>query len=125
MAIIARSELKGHFGEKCDRLQEAVEAGADMFWFSTTDETEMKTLCDRLKRPGMGVLAGGLGAAEYGRRGARLGVLPAAMTQAALVAQKAMLAALKETGSPDAWLAAQPGGKEAQAFYGKLGMDDL
>lgn len=125
LVIIARSELTGDFNRKSDRLQQAVESGADAFWFSTSDEAEMKTLNDRLKRPGVGVLPGDMTTAEYERRGARMGVLPAAMAIAALTAQRGMLAALKESGTPQAWFAAQPDFKAGAAFYQKLGMDKL
>ena len=84
LIIVARSELRGDFSEKADRLQEAAEAGADVFWLGTVDPAEMKTLCERIRKPGMGVLSGNLDAAEYERRGARMGVLPNAMAVAAL-----------------------------------------
>ena len=42
---------------------------------------------------------------------------------AALVAQTAMLAGLKEKGTPLAWLSTQEAHKACEAFYQKLGMD--
>ena len=105
------------------RLQEAVEAGADAFWFGTVDEGEMQKLKALLKKPGGGVLQGAMTSMEYQRRGSSFGVLPNAMSIAALVAQQAMLAGLKEHGSPQAWLSKQDASKACEGFYGKLGMD--
>ena len=125
MVIIARSELKGEDKERDDRLQEAVEIGADAFWFSTSKVGEMKALRARMGKPGIGVLPGGLTAQQFESAGARLCVLPAAMAVAALLAQKQMLEALKASGTPTRWLEAQPHYKEINTFFSKMGAADV
>lgn len=123
--IIARSELRDDPNARADRLQEAVEVGADAFWMPTNDLADMRALRARLGKPCVGILPGAMTAAQYEGGGARLGILPGALAVAALLAQKAFLADLRATGSANNWLRAQPGYDEMNTFFTMQGVKDV
>lgn len=125
LMLIARSEVRGNFGELRERLLMAAEIGADAFWYSTKDPTEMKALASSMTLPGFGSLPAGLTVAEYGARGARAAIISNALGIAAIVAQRNVLTILRDTGNVDAWFKEQAGANEAAAFFDAVGMDDV
>ena len=125
LMLIARSEVRGNFDELRERLVRATELGADAFWYSTKDPTEMRALASAMKQPGFGSLPSGLTAAEYEARGARAAIISNVLGIAAIAAQRALLTSLRETGNAENWLKTQGGVKEATAFFEAIGMDDV
>jgi len=117
LVIVARSELKGDYAEKKERLQQCLEAGADAFWFSTREPDEISDLSRSFGRPGFGVLPAQLTLAQYESLGARCAMIPQGLTIAALIAQHAFLTALIESGTPNTYFAAQEGFNRMRAFY--------
>lgn len=117
MVIVARSELLGDSSAKSDRLQAALELGADAFWVGGFGAHELPGICQRLGKPALGVLPKKLTASEFGALGVRLCVVPGALAMGALIAQRAFLQSLKDTGSGTKWLEDQPGFRDASEFY--------
>lgn len=125
MVIVARSEMLGDAVAKEDRLQAALEVGADAFWAGGFSAKELPGIRQRLGKPAIAVLPKNLTADEFGALGANLCVIPGALALAGLIAQRTLLASLKETGSWSKWLEEQPGFKEANDFYSGQGVGDI
>ena len=125
MVLIARSEMLGDSSAKADRLQAALELGADAFWAGGFTPKELPSICQRLAKPSLAVLPKTLTADEFGTMGVRIAVIPGALAMAGLLSQIALLDSLKETGSWSRWLEEQPGFKKASDhFYGQ-GVGDI
>jgi 2-methylisocitrate lyase-like PEP mutase family enzyme len=125
MVIVARSEMLGDSSAKADRLQAALELGADAFWAGGFGVHELPGICQRLGKPALAVLPKKLTASEFGALGVRLCVIPGALAMGALIAQRALLQSLRETGSWSRWLEEQPGFEDASEFYDGQGIGDI
>jgi 2-methylisocitrate lyase-like PEP mutase family enzyme len=115
--IVARSELRGDFAGKVERLHGALELGADAFWAGGFSSAEIETVCRQLNKPALAVLPKGVHAEQFGAWGVKMAVVPNALALAGLIAQRELLAQMKGSGSWSEWLERQPGFEEADAFY--------
>ena len=125
MVIVARSEMLGDSAAKVDRLEAALEIGADAFWAGGFAAKELPAICKRLVKPSLAVLPKNSTAEEFGALGVKLCVIPGALAMAGLIAQRSLLDSLKRTGSWSKWLEEQPGFKEASEFFYGQGVDDI
>ncbi len=122
MVIVARSELRGDFTAKFERLQSAAELGADAFWVGGFTLEEVAKVCSAIAKPALSVLPKNISAKEYGRLGVRLAVIPGDMAIAGLIAQRSFLKHLAATGNWTEWLEAQPGFEDANSHYSEQGI---
>ena len=117
LVIVARSELRGDVEGKVERLQEALELGADAFWAGGFSTAQVESVCRRLRKPALAVLPKDVSAETFGALRVKLAVIPSALALAGLVAQRALLEHMKASGSWSEWLVRQPGFEQAEAFY--------
>jgi len=121
MVLIARSELRGDFDAKFERLQKALELGADAFWAGGFSLSEVAKVCALLPKPAVSVFPKNISAADYGALGVRIGVIPGGTAVAGLMAQRAFLENLAASGNWTQWLESQPGFKDADDHYSEQG----
>jgi 2-methylisocitrate lyase-like PEP mutase family enzyme len=124
LVIIARSELRGKDDEKIERLQGALELGADAFWAGGFTSPQVESLCRQFKKPAVAVLPKTMTADQFGALGVRVAVIPGALAIAGLMAQRALLEDMKTSGSWSAWLERQPEFKAANDYYNGQGLSD-
>jgi 2-methylisocitrate lyase-like PEP mutase family enzyme len=122
MVIVARSELRGDFSAKFERLQAAVELGADAFWAGGFTLAEVGKVCSMIAKPALSVLPKNVSIADYGRLGVKIAVIPGGMAIAGLMAQRSFLEHLSRTGDWTEWLEAQQGFKDANTHYAEQGV---
>lgn len=122
MVIVARSELRGDFSAKFERLEAAAELGADAFWAGGFTLTEVGKVCSMIEKPALSVLPKNISIDDYGRLGVKLAVIPGAMAMAGLIAQREFLENLAQSGNWTEWLEAQPGFKDANDHYSEQGV---
>jgi 2-methylisocitrate lyase-like PEP mutase family enzyme len=123
--IIARCDIPDQ-GQKLQRLQACIEAGADVAWLSGRNKTDITYFTAGIgNTPSLGVLPRGMILSEYQDAGASCAVLPGILQIAALTAQRALLEDLKLSGTPELFLANQPFGEEMARFYNQQGADEL
>jgi 2-methylisocitrate lyase-like PEP mutase family enzyme len=122
--IIARCDVDD-WSEKLDRLAECVEAGADCGWIAAREEARIRELTSAVGKPCFGVLQGNMTLQQYQDWGAACAFVPAALQIAALCAQKAVLQAMKDSGSFTAALNALPFIEEMRPFYLQQGNEEL
>ncbi len=122
MVIVARSELRGDFSAKFERLEAAAELGADAFWVGGFTLTEVGKVCSMIEKPALSVLPKNISIDDYGLLGVKLAVIPGAMAMAGLIAQRKFLENLAQSGNWTEWLEAQPGFKDANDHYSEQGV---
>ena len=122
MVIVARSELRGDFQAKFERLQAAAELGADAFWAGGFTLAEVEKVCAAIGKPALSVQPKNISAEDYGRLGVKLAVIPGAMAIAGLMAQRSFLEHLAKSGVWNEWLESQPDFKAANDHYSEQGV---
>jgi 2-methylisocitrate lyase-like PEP mutase family enzyme len=126
LIIIARSTIQSDFNEIKERLRECLAVGADAFWLALRDPAQIRDLCSTFSgKPGFGVLPGAMTAQEYEACGARCGLIPGALSIAALHAQRQLLEEIKKSGTATTYLSAQAGIDVDTEFYSKQGAGEL
>jgi 2-methylisocitrate lyase-like PEP mutase family enzyme len=125
MVIIARSELRDNDDDKVERLQGALDLGADAFWAGGFSPPQVTRICRDLQKPAVAVLPQKLSAEQFGALGVRLAVVPGALAIAGLLGQRALLEEMKTSGSWFSWLERQPDAKAVMDYYNSQGLSDV